>query len=97
MSLAYASIHIRALDPELSVKLLVPIDVVYFFENITWIWHHDLNDAFPIGLSTSNEYSFRFKARLFNGMEVIEENKIYDFRKCNREDYINSLGNLKLT
>lgn len=55
MSLAYASVYIRALDPELSVKLLVPIDVVYFFENITWIWHHDLNDAFPIGLSTSNE------------------------------------------
>ena len=97
MSLAYASIYIRALDPELSVKLIVPIDVVYFFENIIWIWHHDLNDAFPIGLSTSNEYSFRLKARLFNGMEVIEENKIYDFRKCIREEYIDVFQNLKLT
>lgn len=100
MSLAYASVHIRALDPELSVKLIVPIDALYLFDHITWIWHHDLNDAFPegflFGINNRHKNSFRIQARLFDGLEEIEKNKIYDFRKCEREDYINSLGNLKL-
>lgn len=103
MSLAYASIHIRALNPEFSVKLIVPIDALYLFDDIKWIWHHGENDAFPEGFLFSrhnrDENSFRIKARLFDGLEEIEKNKIYDFRKCKRiseEDYINSLVNLKI-
>jgi len=106
MSSPYVSVHILSLDPELSVKLIVPIDALYLFDHITWIWYHDFQDAFPAGFSFSkhnrHENSFRIKARLFDPVEEIEKNKIYDFRKCKRtselfqEDYINSLGNLKL-
>jgi hypothetical protein len=98
--MAYASVHIRALDPELSVNLIVPIDTLYLFDHTTWIWYHGEKDAFPAGFSffkhNPHENSFRTKARLFDGLEEIEKNKIYDFRKCQREDYQKLLENLKL-
>lgn len=107
MSAAYASVHMQVvLDPERSVNLLIPIDVLYLFNNTTWLWHHGENDAFPEYFSFSrhkpHEHSFRMKARLFEGKEEIEKNKILDFRKCKRisevfpEDYLNSLGYLKI-
>lgn len=103
MDSAFVSIFIQAIDTELSVKLLVPIDVLYLFDKITWIWHHGEYDAFPEGflfnIHDRHQNSLRIQGHLFDGLEEIEKNTIYDFRKCNRistENYINSLENLKI-
>lgn len=73
-------------QPNIYVKLVLPIDTLYLFRNPKETWEFSITrcDAYLNKEYNNQACSLRTKACLYGPCEVYNNAEVYDFRKCYR-------------
>ena len=75
--LSYVAVPMEILnEPNNWIKIIIPLEALHIIEKANWRWSREVNDAYPVGFSNIQAYSFRLAARLFSNIKVINENTL---------------------